>query len=125
MSRLAQVSMSAREQVVLTKAVARAADRLAISNKRLANIIGVSPSSVTRMHDEQYQLHSGRKEWELSVLFVRMFRSLDAIAGDSGSRTWLASENHAFGDRKPIEVIESTEGLVHVCNYLDAHRGVI
>ena len=59
MSRLAQVSMGASEQVVLTKAVARAADLLAISNKRLANIIGVSPSSVTRMHDEQYQLPSG------------------------------------------------------------------
>lgn len=120
-----QVSPVAQEQVVLTKAVARAAERLGISNRMLANIIGVSPSTVTRMHDAQYQLHAGRKEWELGVLFVRMFRSLDAIAGDSGSRTWLTSENRAFGDRKPIEVIESTEGLVHVCNYLDAHRGVL
>lgn len=125
MSAQAEFAVGAKEQAVLTKAVARAAERLGITNKKLANIIGVSPSSVTRMHDANYQLHNGRKEWELGVLFVRMFRSLDAIAGDNGGRIWLGSENRAFGDRKPLELIESTEGLVHVCNYLDAHRGII
>lgn len=114
-------------QAVLTMAVVRAAERLGISSRKLAAVIGISPSSVSRISDDGsgYSLHKGSKEWELAILFIRMFRSLDAIAGDSGSQAWLNSDNLAFGHRKPFDVIDSTEGLVHVCNYLDAHRGVI
>lgn len=116
-----------KEQAVLTKAVVRAAGRLGITNRKLATVIGISPSSVSRIsaNGDGYCLTKNSKEWELGVLFVRMFRSLNAITGDSGTNTWLNSENNAFGYRKPIDIIDSTEGLVHVCNYLDAHRGVI
>lgn len=116
-----------KAQAVLTMAVIRAAGRLGISNRKLATVIGISPSSVSRISGDGcgYSIHKGSKEWELAILFVRMFRSLDAIAGDSGLQAWLNSDNQAFGHRKPFDVIDSTEGLVHVCNYLDAHRGVI
>ena len=35
---------------------------------------------------------------------------------------WLQSANEAFGGRTPLESIRSVEGLVHACDYLDAHR---
>ncbi|MRR37058.1 DUF2384 domain-containing protein, partial [bacterium] len=32
---------------------------------------------------------------------------------------------HALADRKPVELISSTEGLVRVVYYLDARRGIV
>ena len=57
-------------------------------------------------------------------MFVRLFRSLDAVIGsnDSAARSWLNSENRGLAGR-PIELIRSTEGLVRVVQYLDAARG--
>jgi uncharacterized protein (DUF2384 family) len=122
---VATAKVAPNAQAILTKAVIRSAGILGITNRKLANIIGVSPSTVTRLHSEGSYLVQGRKEWEMGVLFVRMFRSLDAIVGDTGTRAWLESENSAFANRKPVDLIETAEGLVHVTNYLDAHRGII
>ncbi len=36
----------------------------------------------------------------------------------------LSSENKAFAGKKPVELIESTEGLVRVVTYPDACRAV-
>ena len=124
-SSVATAKIAPNAQAILTKAVIRSARILGITNRKLANIIGVSPSTVTRLHSEGSYLVQGRKEWEMGVLFVRMFRSLDAIVGDTGTRAWLESENSAFANRKPVDLIETAEGLVHVTNYLDAHRGII
>jgi uncharacterized protein (DUF2384 family) len=124
-SSVATAKVAPNAQAILTKAVIRSARILGITNRKLANIIGVSPSTVTRLHSEGSYLVQGRKEWEMGVLFVRMFRSLDAIVGDTGTRAWLESENSAFANRKPVDLIETAEGLVHVTNYLDAHRGII
>lgn len=125
MTRSLATAEAPNAQAILTKAVIRSASILGITNRKLANIIGVSPSTVTRLHSERSYLVQGRKEWEMGVLFVRMFRSLDAIVGDTGTRAWLESENSAFANRKPVDMIETAEGLVHVTNYLDAHRGII
>lgn len=110
----------------LTKAVLRAAERLHISQQALAKILGVSASTVSRMSSGQYRLASDRnKEWDFAVLFVRMFRSLDAIFGHNDTALqWLAGENLALHG-KPAELIQSTEGLVRVLHYLDAYRGRI
>jgi hypothetical protein len=71
-------------------------------------------------------LDAQRKEWELGGLFVRLFRSLDALIGsnDTAARVWLNGRNHALAGR-PIELIRSTEGLVRVVQYLDSARGRI
>lgn len=109
---------------VLTKAVIRAADALGLSQAVLAQVLGVSRPTVTRMGQGTYRLAPGQpKSWELAALFVRMFRSLDALVGhaDAG-RTWLAGSNTDLG-AKPLELITSAEGLVRVVHYLDAHRG--
>jgi DNA-binding XRE family transcriptional regulator len=111
--------------VVLGKAVTRAADRLGLSKALLARIIGVSPSTVTRIYDGRYLLDQNRKEWDFALLFVRVFRSLDSIVGNEGTaQKWLRSQNQALNGR-PIELITNTEGLVRVVHYLDASRGLV
>lgn len=110
---------------VLSKATARAAERLNISRSLLARILGVSSSTVTRLYAGDYQLEPRRKEWEFALLFVRLFRSLDSIVGEEDTaRKWLHSENRALNAR-PIELIHHTEGLVRVVQYLDASRGLV
>jgi hypothetical protein len=111
---------------VLTGAVMRAATLLDITQSHLARILGVSASTVSRMANGSYALDDHKKEWELGALFVRLFRSLDALIGsnDSVARAWLNGQNRGLLGR-PIELIRSTEGLVRVIQYLDAARGRI
>src|ERR1700682_3243441 len=66
---------------VLTGAVLRAAALREITQSSLAQILGLSPSTVSRMANETYTLDTQKKEWELGTLFVRLFRSLDALIG--------------------------------------------
>ncbi len=109
----------------VSKAVARVAERLDISRTLLAKVLGLSPATISRLYSGGYRLDQNRKEWELALLFIRAFRSLDSIVGeDNTARQWLKSENLALNGR-PIELILSTEGLVRVVQYLDASRGLI
>ncbi|WP_374254585.1 antitoxin Xre/MbcA/ParS toxin-binding domain-containing protein [Xanthobacter sp.] len=111
---------------VLTKALLRAADRLGVTGATLAAVIGLSPASLTRMKKGEFALETGTKPFELAILFVRLFRSLDAIAGGDEriARAWLASPNTAL-DAAPIEKIRTIPGLMDVIAYLDARRAVV
>jgi hypothetical protein len=111
---------------VLTGAVLRAGALLDVTQYGLGQILGISPSTVSRMANGTYTLDSHKKEWELGALFVRVFRSLDALIGsnDAAARGWLHGQNHGLVGR-PIDLIRSTEGLVRVVQYLDAARGRI
>ncbi len=108
----------------LTKAVVRAAGVLGLSQAALAEILGASAATASRLIAGSYSLQPTRKrEWEFALLFVRLFRSLDAIVGnDRDARTWLRGENRALGGQ-PLELIRGAEGLVRVLHYLDASRG--
>jgi transcriptional regulator with XRE-family HTH domain len=107
----------------LSKAVTRAAGLLNMSQAATADILGLSAASVSRLFSGAYRLQPERKkEWELALLFVRLFRSLDAILGHGEqAHSWLKGHNLAL-DGKPIELIRNTEGLVRVLHYLDAYR---
>ncbi|HEY8242292.1 MAG TPA: antitoxin Xre-like helix-turn-helix domain-containing protein [Casimicrobiaceae bacterium] len=115
---------AAAPDAVLSKAVVRAAAHLALTQKELAGILGVSEATVSRLCADRYRLSPGReKEWELGRLFVRLFRSLDALWGHGDeARAWLASPNLALSAR-PRDLLGSVEGLVNVVAYLDAARG--
>jgi Protein of unknown function (DUF2384) len=114
------------EAAVVTKAVLRAAERLGVPNKVLASTIGLSEASVSRMGAGTYVLSAGDKAYELSVLFVRLFRALDAIVhGDEMvARAWLRNDNAALGGR-PLTLIQSIPGLTHAVAYLDARRALV
>jgi len=107
---------------VLSKAVVRAAEHLQLSRAALARVLGLSAASVTRLHQGRLQLDPESKAGELGLLLVRLFRSLDSIVGDrEAARTWLGSENLGLNG-VPKELVLSPQGLVHVVDYLDAHR---
>ncbi|MGI4813093.1 MAG: antitoxin Xre/MbcA/ParS toxin-binding domain-containing protein [Janthinobacterium lividum] len=108
----------------LSKAVVRAASALKINQSTLAEVLGVSAPTVSRLVAGKYQIEAARgKEWQMALLFVRMFRSLDAIVGSAANaQTWLNGENLALNSR-PIDLIRSVQGLVSVVEYLDLYRG--
>jgi hypothetical protein len=108
---------------VLTKAVLRLADKLAISQKSLAATLGVSPASVSRLGRDR-RIDPGTKEGELALLLLRVFRSLDATVGgdEDAARAWFHSNNTHLGGT-PAELVQSVTGLAHVAEYLDAIRG--
>ena len=108
---------------VLSKAVVRAAEHLALSGRQLAEIIGVSEATVSRMKRAEAVLEPGSKPFQLAVLLVRLFRSLDAITGgdEAAARAWLVAPNSALAGR-PVERLSSVQGLVDVVTYLDARR---
>ena len=110
----------------VTKALLRAADRLGLSNKIVAGILGLSEATVSRMANGAYTLPADGKPFELSVLFVRLYRSLDAISGgdDSVARAWLRNDNTALG-AAPLKLVQTVPGLVNVIAYLDARRAIV
>jgi hypothetical protein len=122
----ASIESDAEPRRVLTGAVMRASALLEITQSSLAHILGLSPSTVSRMANGTYLLDADKKEWELGALFVRLFRSLDALIGanDAAARSWLNGQNRGLAGR-PIDLIRSTEGLVRVLQYLDSARGRI
>ncbi len=109
---------------ILSSAVAEVARHLGISSVELGGILGASQSSASRLMNGIYSLHEHQKEWELAALFVRLYRGLYSIVGsnDQLAMDWLKSRNSAFGNQVPLAVIQQASGLVHACDYVDAHR---
>lgn len=114
------------EGTVLTKAALRAAERLQISATILACIIGQSEATVSRMRSGRLTLEAGTKPFEIALLFVRLYRSLDAIVGgdDAVSAKWLRSQNLALG-AIPAQKIKTIAGLFDVLAYLDSRRALV
>jgi len=111
---------------LVTKAALRAAERLGISNKELARILGLSESTVSRMSAGAYALTPEQKPYELALLFVRLYRSLDSIVGGDATvaKAWLRTGNSALGDA-PLARIMSIAGLTETIAYLDARRAPV
>ena len=115
------------EATVVSKALFRAAEALGLSSAELAGIIGTSESTLSRVRNRKRgPIPLGTKEGELALLFLRMFRSLDALVGgnEAHAKAWLRAENHHVGGA-PFRRMKKIEGLVDVVEYLDAMRGTI
>jgi transcriptional regulator with XRE-family HTH domain len=125
-SRPAKARAAPAPGVVLSQATVRAARLLGLAQADLADVIGVSGATLSRVAHGQKQLEAGSKPWQLAALFVRLFRSLDAIVGadDAAARAWLRSDNSALGG-VPLELIREPAGLVRAVDYLDAARARI
>lgn len=111
---------------VITKAVVAASQRLGINSRTLGLVLGLSEPTVSRMKSGEYLLATGSKAYELAVLLVRMFRSLDAITGgdEKVTRAWMGNANTAL-DGTPAEKIRTITGLFDVVAYLDARRALV
>ena len=108
---------------VLTKATLSAARRLGLRNRDVAEMIGASEASISRLSGSR-AISPDTKEGELASLFLRMFRSLDALVGgdENKAKLWLRAENAHLG-AVPAMLILRVEGLVDVVQYLDSMRG--
>src|SRR3954469_16271939 len=69
-----QISADPATAATLTKAVVRAAVFLGRSQAALAEVLGVSGATASRLVSGRYALQpTRRREWEFALLFVRLF----------------------------------------------------
>ena len=111
---------------ILTDAVLKAADIIKLSQADLGDIIGESESTISRSAQGKRVIAENSKQGELAVIFLRIFRSLDAIVGgkEEAIRHWFRTENRHLGG-VPATLVKRVEGLTNVCIYLDAMRGKV
>lgn len=109
----------------LATALTRAASALGLPRKTLARITGISPASASRLSQGR-GVDPATKEGELSLLFLRVVRSLDSLLGGNAAnmRAWLSAHNDHLGGT-PADLIQTVTGLVSVAEYLDAMRGKV
>ncbi len=112
---------------VVAKAMVRAAQRLGLSQGELAEVLGTSAASVSRTWNGERPIAPDSAEGRHALLFLRVFRSLDALVGGDAdkARRWLDARNSHLAGRAPRSLIASTAGLVRVADYLDAMRGTL
>lgn len=124
MSALAQTTANHDHAAVLIKAFNNACNELGVSKNESAKIIGVNRSTLARKIKDGFEPDS--KQGELSLHFVRLYRSLFAMAGGDKAfmRHWFTTHNKALGG-KPVSMVQTVLGLVQANEYLDAMRGKI
>ncbi|MGZ6124143.1 MAG: MbcA/ParS/Xre antitoxin family protein [Myxococcales bacterium] len=111
---------------VLAKGLVRAAQALALSQAEVAAILGSSPASISRTFAAGRGIDPASAEGRHALLLLRVFRSLDTLVGGDGgkARLWLRAKNRHLG-ATPLGMLATTQGLVHVAEYLDAMRGTL
>ncbi|MDR6632221.1 transcriptional regulator with XRE-family HTH domain [Phyllobacterium sp. 1468] len=112
---------------VVSKALLRSAELLGLTARELSTVVGLSEPSISRLkRSEDGSGPLTGKSYELALLFIRLYRSLDAIVGgdDSVARQWMRTDNTMLGG-KPLNRIKTIDGLAHVLAYLDARRAPI
>ena len=107
----------------VTRALFRAASLLGLHQRELAAIIGTSAATASRLASGRGELGLDDKPGQLALLFLRVYRSLDAVVGgdDAAVRAWFHADNLHLGG-VPAELVLRPEGLARVAEYLDAVR---
>jgi hypothetical protein len=114
------------DAALLSKAFLRAADLMALNQKEMAQLLGKSEPTVSRLSNKTFLLDPAAKEGEIALIFLRIYRSLDALFGgrEMDIRQWFTGYN--IGLRGiPRELIKNLQGLFLVIHYLDAMRGKV
>ena len=108
---------------VVSKATVRAAAILGLNNAALARILGISQASASRLREGTYVIPHDSKPYELALLLIRLFRSLDAMMGgeEPSVRSWMRVPNQALRG-VPQDLVTSVTGLVETVAYVDAAR---
>ena len=110
---------------LVTRSMVNAADSMGLDRETVANTLGVSVPTIARL--KAGRLLPGQKPYELSLLLIRIYRSLYSIVGGSqkAMKHWMKTPNAHLGDVAPKELIQKAEGMTRVLWYLDAMRGRI
>ena len=127
MNTVSTAAQTSNRSKVLSQAVIEAAKRMKVGPTDLGLIVGFSQPTASRLLREKFSIPEGSKEWELSAHFVRLYRSLSSMVGgdDALVESWIKSPNKAFSQQIPLDYIKRVDGLIHACNYLDAHRATV
>jgi hypothetical protein len=120
---LRSVPRASADGAVLARAFVRASRALELSQRDGARILGVSEATMSRLAAGR-PIAPASKEGEIAALFLRVYRSLDALVGgrEQDAKAWMHAHNHHLGG-VPAELVATLPGLVHVAEYLDAMRG--
>jgi len=111
---------------IITQAFLRAGELLGLTQKELADIIGMSEAGVSRLANRAKDLPADGKQVELALQLIRVFRSLGALLGgrETEMRQWMDAPNGALHGI-PRDLIKTLPGLFHVTDYLDYMRGKV
>jgi len=110
--------------LVLMKAFNNACEALKVSHSQKSQMLGVNVSTLTRNAIKGFAPDS--KTGELQLHFIRLYRSLFAMAGGDVEfmRHWYSTANKALNGT-PAVLCLKIEGLFRANQYLDAMRGKI
>lgn len=107
----------------LAKALLRATAATGLPQRSVARMLGVSEATFSRVAHGR-GIEPETKEGELALVFLRLFRSLDALVGGDQEqvRRFMHAENRHLGG-VPAELVQTAAGLFSTTQYLDALRG--
>jgi uncharacterized protein (DUF2384 family) len=107
------------DRILVGRSVLQAGSRLDLSKKLTAAAIGTSTSTLYRV-DKGAPLPSG-KPYENALLLIRIYKNLAALLGadQTSMRYWMTTQNQHLDQQRPIEMVQTTEGLVRLSCYLD------
>jgi uncharacterized protein (DUF2384 family) len=99
---------------------------LGMKKTESASILGLNPTTINRHKNSNNGLVVDSKEFELALQFIRVYRSLFAIAGGDHEfmQHWFNTTNK-YLKSSPKSLVSSIVGLVEVNQYLDAMRGKV
>ena len=125
MTQKAEKVASDRERV-LTHAVLKTAEHLAMRDRDLAEVLGLSPGMISKMRNHGATLEDNRHPFQLAAALVRVYRSLAGIVGQEPAhiRAWFHAPNRDL-DAAPADLVRHPQGLFTTLQYLDSHRAVI
>ena len=118
-------SESSTANAVLGKAFIRAGEGLALDDTELSAVLGEQVSTMLPLRHGNELLQPGTEAWSQALLFVQLYQSLLAVAGnEQNAKIWLSSKNRGLSGR-PRDLIACQAGLEQVVQYLAATRSLI
>ena len=110
---------TAKQKMILAKAVLAAAERLGLTQDQLALILSIdSVKTLTSL-----ELDPTSKQGEIALTLIRITTSLDALAG--GDTTWMQhfmKSSNKLTNGIPVEQIQNAQGLFSVLQLLEGLR---
>lgn len=117
------VTKSSNSEIVM-QAYTTACHWFGLSKEESAKMLGVQRTTLNRKKLAGFDTAS--KEFEIQVLFIKVYRSLYALLGGSqeSMKEWMNDYNNHLNE-VPKQLCFSLRGIVHVSDYLDAMRGKV
>jgi hypothetical protein len=108
------------EAELLTREFFTATSSMGLSNREIAEILGVSEPTISRAKKREIYFSRTRShQWSIAELLVRACRELTRIYDHPRKeKHWFTTYNHGLGGF-PIELIRRYEGLLEVVRHLE------